>query len=205
MCKLKSAIILKDRIFVPDYDSHNEMLRELGIEDDYIGASKTFVRAELSPKDGDEFSPVETWAFKVDQDIVPEWFSQDEYKPRMVIAVKAWADEHIHVNKDGLVIDRGNGHRIKGGKNIVVRGSAQVKYIGGSAQVEYIGDSAQVEYIRDSAQVEYIRDSAVLSYYSTWENEKKLKICGMATVRDMKKRKIYQAGGFEFVSVEEEE
>ena len=34
MCKLKSAIILKDRIFVPEYDSHSEMLEELGINDD---------------------------------------------------------------------------------------------------------------------------------------------------------------------------
>ena len=33
MCKLKSAIILKDRVFIPDYDSHDEMLKELGIKD----------------------------------------------------------------------------------------------------------------------------------------------------------------------------
>ena len=31
MCKLKSAIILKDRIFIPEYDSHSDMLKELGI------------------------------------------------------------------------------------------------------------------------------------------------------------------------------
>ena len=52
MCKLKSAIALKDRIFMPDYDSHYDMLKELGIEDDFIGASKKFVRVELSPADG---------------------------------------------------------------------------------------------------------------------------------------------------------
>ena len=61
MCRLKSAIILKDRIFMPDYDSHSDMLEELGIKDDYLGASKVFVRAELSPKDGDVFSDVEGW------------------------------------------------------------------------------------------------------------------------------------------------
>ena len=33
MCRLKSGIIFKDRIFVPEYDSHTEMLEELGIED----------------------------------------------------------------------------------------------------------------------------------------------------------------------------
>lgn len=33
MCQMKSAIILKDRVFIPDYDSHSDMLKELGIED----------------------------------------------------------------------------------------------------------------------------------------------------------------------------
>lgn len=42
MCKLKSAIILKNKIFMPDYDSHSAMLEELKIKDDYLGASKTF-------------------------------------------------------------------------------------------------------------------------------------------------------------------
>ena len=55
MCKLKSAIILKDRIFMPDYDSHSKMLEELGITDDYFNASKVFVRAELVPENGDVF------------------------------------------------------------------------------------------------------------------------------------------------------
>ena len=50
MCKLKSAIILKDRVFVPDYDSHDKMLKELGIKDTRENAERLFVRAELSPK-----------------------------------------------------------------------------------------------------------------------------------------------------------
>ena len=33
MCKFKSGIILKDGVFIPDYDSHTEMLEELGIKD----------------------------------------------------------------------------------------------------------------------------------------------------------------------------
>ena len=35
MCQLKSGIILKNRVFVPEYDSHTAMLEELGIEDNY--------------------------------------------------------------------------------------------------------------------------------------------------------------------------
>ena len=82
MCKLKSAIILKDRIFMPDYDSHSDMLRELGIKDDYLGASKKFVRAESSPSDGNVFSDIDSWEFRVDQDIRPDWFDEEKYKAK---------------------------------------------------------------------------------------------------------------------------
>ena len=43
MCRLKSGILLRDRAYVPDHDSHDQMLKELGIQDDYIGASEKFV------------------------------------------------------------------------------------------------------------------------------------------------------------------
>ena len=175
MCKLKSGIILKDRIFVPDYDSHSKMLEELGIKDDYMGASKTFVRAELSPKDGDAFTPVDEWEFRVDQDIVPDWFSEEEYKPRMVESVKSCAAERIHVGKKGLRICTGAGHMIK---------DCDVSYIGGSASVSKICDSASV------------------STYVSWD-KREVKMSGFATIRDFFHKKIYQAGGFEFVPVKE--
>ena len=120
MCKLKSAIILKDRIFMPDYDSHSTMLDELGINDDYLGASKKFVRVELSPADGDVFTDIDGWELTVDQDIRPEWFSEDEYKPKMVAAVKEWAKTHIHIGVDGLKITAGENYYIKNCKNVEV-------------------------------------------------------------------------------------
>jgi hypothetical protein len=69
MCDFKSAIVLKDRVYVPDHDSHETMLEELGIKDDFANASKRFVRVELSPTDGNKAGDVEDWKLKVDQDI----------------------------------------------------------------------------------------------------------------------------------------
>ena len=46
MCQFKSALVLKDKIFLPDYDSHDKMLQELEIEDNFTNASKVFVRVE---------------------------------------------------------------------------------------------------------------------------------------------------------------
>ena len=183
MCKLKSAIILKNKIFMPDYDSHSKMLEELEITDDYLGASKKFVRVELSPKNNDVFSDIDAWDLTVDQDITPEWFSKEEYKPKMIEAVKEWAKTHIHIGIDGLKISAGENHYIKDCKNVEICGSASVKYICGSASVKYICGSASVENICDSATVKYICGSAsVENIYGSASVEN---ICDSASVENI--------------------
>ena len=127
MCKLKSAIILKDRIFMPDYDSHSKMLDELGITDDYFNASKVFVRAELVPENEDVFSDIDGWEFSVDQDITPEWFDEKDCAERMRKAVKEWAKTHIFVGQNELKISQGENIFIKDCKNVDIYDSATVE------------------------------------------------------------------------------
>ena len=162
MCKLKSAIILKDRIFMPDYDSHSKMLEELKITDDYFNASKVFVRAELAPENGDGFSDIDGWKFCVDQDITPEWFDKKDCAERMRNAVKEWAKTHIFVGQNYLKISHGENIFIKDCKNVNIYGNATVKYICGNATVKNICDDATVKYICDNATVEYIYDNATV-------------------------------------------
>ena len=94
MCQFKSALVLKDRIFLPEYDSHDKMLQELGIEDNFTNASKVFVRVELSPEDGDIFSDVDGWELKVDQDILPDWWNEAERLPQLKELVETWMQKH---------------------------------------------------------------------------------------------------------------
>ena len=94
MCKFKSALVLKDRIFLPDYDNHDKMLHELGIEDNFTNASKVFVRVELSPEDGDIFRDVDGWELKVDQDILPDWWNEAERLPKLKELVERWIQKH---------------------------------------------------------------------------------------------------------------
>jgi len=54
MCQFKSGIILKNKVVLTP-----------------------FVRAELIPKDNDKMSDVKDWRYKVDQDIVPDWYEKD--------------------------------------------------------------------------------------------------------------------------------
>ena len=194
MCQLKSGIILKNRVFVPEYDSHTEMLEELGIEDDYLNASKTFVRVELSPANGDVFSDIDTWKLTVDQDITPEWYDEDTYKPQVVEAVKAWSKDHIHIGVDDLKISTGRNHYIKDCKDVQICGNAMVENICGNATVEYIYDNATVKTVKGTAVI-------IGSNYG-WNKKDTLVLAGNATFKDCQTKTIYQSGDWELVSVE---
>ena len=212
MCKLKSAIILKDRVFISDHDSHSKMLEELGITDDYFNASKVFVRAELSPENGDVFSNIDSWEFSVDQDITPKWFDEKDCAERMRNTVKEWAKTHIFIGQNGLTISHGENIFIKDCKNVDIYDNATVNYIYGNATVNYICDNATVERIYDNATVNYIYGNATVksicgkatvisSSYSKWNNSESLIISDNATFKDCYSKTIYQAGGWEFVKV----
>ena len=113
MCQFKSAICLKDRVFVPDYNSHSKMLEELHIEDDFVHASKVFVRVELVPEDGDKTSDVDEWKLNVDQGVLPDWWNENDCLPRIKAAVKVWCNNHIlrtgmHTVRDGIWYACGN-------------------------------------------------------------------------------------------------
>ena len=149
MCRLKSGILLRDRAYVPDHDSHDQMLKELGIQDDYVGASEKFVRFELSPKDGNLLTDVNTWAMTVDQDIVPSWFDADreKYDGIIVDAVREWAEKHIikegkHEKSEGI-------YYLINDAEITLRGNAQAT-LRNNAQATLF-DNAQAE-LWDNAQ-----------------------------------------------------
>lgn len=79
MCNFKSGIILKNRVVLAPEgnESHSDLLESLRIEDNHMNATKTFVRAELIPQNDDKMSEVKEWRYKVDQDIVPDWYEKD--------------------------------------------------------------------------------------------------------------------------------
>ena len=113
MCQFKSALVLKDTIFLPDYDSHDKMLQELGIKDNFTNASKVFVRVELSPTDRDIFSAVDGWKLIVDQDILPDWWNEAERLPQLKKLVKTWMRKHTiyageHEVSDGVWLATGS-------------------------------------------------------------------------------------------------
>ena len=189
MCKMKSAIILKDRVFIPDYDSHSKMLKELQIEDTRSNAERLFVRAELYPKDGDVFSPIDQWKFNVDQDIVPDWYVAGYDEERMRAAVKDWAKAHIHIGENNITINCGSNHYIKDCKNVTVCGSASISKVYGSASISCVYGSASISEVCDSASISYVYGSASISYVydsasisEVYGSASISKVCGSASI-----------------------
>ena len=165
MCQFKSALCLKDRVFVPDYDSHDRMLKELGIHDDFAHASKTFVRVELSPADGDKSSDPMGWRIKIDQDILPDWFDHNRDEARVKTAIADWCK--VHVLREGT-------HEVHSGVWYAY-GSATVKAYGSATVKAY--DSATVKAY-DYATVEACDSATVTAYGSAT-----VKAYGSATVK----------------------
>ena len=162
MCQFKSALVLKDRIFLPDYDSHDKMLQELGIEDNFTNASKVFVRVELSPADGDIFSDVDGWKLIVDQDILPEWWNEAERLPQLKELVETWMRKHtIYAGErevsDGVWLATGSA-TVRAYNNATVRAY-------GSATVNAYNRATVMAY--DSATVNAYGSATVNAYGST--------------------------------------
>ena len=172
MCRFKSALVLKDRVFVPDYDSHDRMLEELKIPDDFAHASKVFVRVELSPADGDVASDPMGWKIKIDQDILPDWFVHAVDEQRVKVAITEWCK--VHVLREGY-------HEVHDGVWYAYD-SAAVKACGSATVTAY--DSATV-WACGSATVTAYDSATVWAYDSatvTACDSATVKACNSATV-----------------------
>nr|DAN04935.1 MAG TPA: hypothetical protein [Caudoviricetes sp.] len=155
MCQFKSCLVLKDRVFCPDYNSHQSMLKELGIKDDYLHASKTFVRVELTPPDNTKslMEPLDRWTLKVDQDIVPEWWDEKADRQRVEEAVEAWCREHVFAE----------GEHVVGAGEVYAFGNAIVSAYGNAMVTA--NDNAEVR-VHDCAKI-YAFGSATVR---AWDN-----------------------------------
>ena len=180
MCQLKSGIILKDKIFIPDYDSHTDMLAELGIKDTKKNAETLFVRAELSPTSG-IFSDISEWKFRVDQNIVPEWFVRDYEETRMREAVAEWLKVHVHIGKSDFSIKDGL-HYLKDCKNVTVYNSSTVTAY-------------------DSSTVTVYNSSTIV--LPSWSSNKRenIALSDNATLKDCRTKTIYQSGDWKLERV----
>ena len=197
MCRFKSGVILKNKVVVApgENDSHSDLLESLGIEDNYIGATKTFVRAELVPVDDEWWaSPEEApnkWKFVVDQDITPDWFDAEEHEKAFREAVCEWWKAHVLVDKKIDELNSGF-YRLK---------RCEVKRLYNDVRVLLYG--SQVGVMRGNSRVGEMWESSRVG--EMWGNSQVGEMRGNSTARDYKNYPIIKTlvspeGKFEMIS-----
>ena len=166
MCMFKSMLLLKDKVFCPNYDSHEDMINETGME--HGPMRENFVRVEITPPDDDLTVPIDKWEYKVDQDYLPEWYVEEVDKPRCFDALKAWAVKHILVGQDVPKVEQGEFVVLVNCNTGIVKGT--VKVYGGTVQEVWDGTvkvyGGTVQKVWDGT-VQKVRDGTVKVYGGT--------------------------------------
>ena len=140
MCMFKSMLLLKDKVFCPNYDSHEDMINETGME--HGPMRENFVRVEITPPDDDLTVPIDKWEYKVDQDYLPEWYVEEVDKPRCFDALKAWAVKHILVGQDVPEVKQGEFVALVNCNTGIVKGTVR-EVRGGTVQEVWGGGTVQ--------------------------------------------------------------
>ena len=160
MCQFKSGLILKDKVFMPlDYDSHEEMIKELKLKDDT--KSPDFVRVEIIPIDGNIFNhDPNNWQLKVDQDFKPDWFSEKFAETEMRKALQELFNNRFLIDKDIKEIKEGRWF-LKNAKVDKVCGNAIIEQMRGSAQVKEMWGSAVAVNRQGPTPIIYTPDKSI--------------------------------------------
>ena len=177
MCVFKSMLLLKDKVFCPNYDSHEEMINETGME--HGPMRENYVRVEITPPDDDLTAPIDKWEYKVDQDYLPEWYVEEVDRPRCFDALKAWAVKHILIGQDVPEVKQGEFVVLINCSTGIVKGTVQ-KVWGGTVQEVWSGT---VQEVRDGGTVQEVRDGGTVQ--KVWSGGTVQKVWSGGTVQEV--------------------
>ena len=175
MCMFKSMLLLKDKVFCPNYDSHEDMINETGME--HGPMRENFVRVEITPPYDDLTVPIDKWEYKVDQDYLPEWYVEEVDKPRCFDALKAWAVKHILVGQDVPEVKQGEFVVLVNCNTGIVKGTVQ-KVWGGT--VQKVRGGGTVQEVLDGGTVQKVWGGTV---QKVWDGGTVQKVRGGGTVQ----------------------
>jgi hypothetical protein len=88
MCEFASFVLTKDKVFWSDSNSHTDIIKEFGLHE-YGANGPNILKVEIFPTTKIKYlRDYDNWEFKIDQDIMPEWYNKDLDKSRTRKALK---------------------------------------------------------------------------------------------------------------------
>ena len=187
MCMFKSMLLLKDKVFCPNYDSHEDMINETGME--HGPMRENFVRVEITPPDDDLTVPIDKWEYKVDQDYLPEWYVEEVDKLRCFDALKAWAVKHILVGQDVPEVKQGEFVVLVNCNTGIVKGTVQevwggtVQEVWGGGTVQEVWDGGTVQKVWDGGTVQKVWDGGTVQ--EVWDGGTVQEVRAGGTVQEV--------------------
>ena len=224
MCEFKSGIILKSKCVIAEgnEDSHTTLLEKLKIDDTEINARRRFVRAELLPPDKEWWTDPATWTFYVDQDILPEWYTNDpgKYEQMFREAVTTWTEKHIIIKKELEELSEGyyllndsTVKRLSGTVNVLMydstvdemtdssivwemRGNSTVNRMRNNSSVQEMYNKSTVKEMCDESVVLIMRDNSTVQ--EMYDNSVVEEMCGNSIAVNEEEDKLYTAKSFKY-------
>ena len=89
MCKFASFVLTKDQVFYSETgDSHSNIISQNNLNE-WGTHGPNIVKVEISPTDEIKTWPsLKAWAFRVDQDVLPEWADAETCEKRTRAALR---------------------------------------------------------------------------------------------------------------------
>ena len=173
MCRPASMVLTKDAVlWSRRSESHEDIIREYELHADGVGGPN-LLRVELTPAGNDYRLPLDEWAFRCDQDIMPPWFDAEPDVARARNALPDWLAAKVvlpgevreHVDNAHIVAAYGTIQSMYGSSVVKsMIGSSVVEYMTGSSVVKSMIGSSVVESMHGSSVVERMYGSSVVRY-----------------------------------------
>ena len=137
MCNPASFVLTKTNVFwSTKTQSHSTIIEEFQLHENGVHGIN-IVKVEITPENNNYSLPIESWNYKVDQDILPDWYDESECETRARAALVDWAKNYIvstgthSVGKGEILIATGDTVVNKSGGYCWAYGNSVVNQSGG--------------------------------------------------------------------------
>ena len=164
MCQFKSFIVTKsgDILYKYSSDSHEDIIKKYNLIDNTNDPDKMLLaRVEITPPDGNVFeNDLSKWNFKIDQSIIPSWWSKKLEKKCFLVLEHYLSDviitgEHEHIeDKHGLYIRDAKIKTIKNSRVNEMLENSQVNEMLENSQVKIYSSDAKYKLNDDAIAID---------------------------------------------------
>jgi hypothetical protein len=171
----KDSLLKFGRVYIhPDKDHHHEIVDALNIKDTTADPDQLrFAKVEITPPNDDIFAPVNKWSFRLDEDVKPVWWTDEDQKECRLALTEYM--KLVRFNKKTFKTLNAK-HRLFLKNCIVERfesgiinlyGSSTVQEMYNSSTVQVMWGSSTVQVMCDSSTVQEMWGSSTVQIYSS--------------------------------------